>query len=190
VFNDKNSLPFEQWEIELVKKKARRLIGKYGFSETDRHDLEQELLLHMFVRRSVEKYSGGSFIEQQDGLSRLLDNKLRKIKEYAMRDKRSVHLRKQALTEEFEETISGEPAPHIVSEEDANSLAVFREPGLRDELIDAMRLLTPPQKIVCQKLMEGYGINEIAKMLGRVKTTVFRHIWAIREILEKQGFGK
>ncbi len=191
--NDKNSLPFEKWEIELVRKKARRLTGKYGFSETDRHDLEQELLLHIFVRRSIEKYSGGSLIEQQEGLSRTLDNKLRKIKEYAKRDKRSVHTRQEAITEGYEESEGSESIPWIISEEEAKgeagSILVNRDEGFEAALEAAMAKLTPLQQEIFRQRMAGYTAGEIAKNLKRTERTVFRQIMLLRRILKEEGFG-
>jgi len=183
--------PFEQWEVDMAKKKARRLIGKYGFSEADRNDLEQELLLHVFYRRAIEKYS--ELETKQEETSRLLDNKIRKIKEYAKRDKRSVRMHLDSMADSSSDSEGeDERLLNVVSEKDAAkellSVSSNDDRGLHNDIKSVMTKFTPFQRSICRQLMAGYALNEIAKKLRRDRTTVFRQIQAIRKVLEKEGF--
>lgn len=191
---NKQGQEFEQWEVEMVRKKARRLVGKYGFTESDRADLEQQLLIHIFTSRSIKKFSNALLLEWKEDTSRYLDNKIRKIKEHAMRDKRSVHLRKEALAESFEEDDGAEKAPWIVRESEVQKEIQLQttgeDHGFSQPMEDALEKLTPLQRKIVQLRTNGYGIQEIAKKIRRDRTTVFRQMEDIRKIFEEFGFGK
>jgi RNA polymerase sigma-70 factor (ECF subfamily) len=45
------------YAAKLIKWKAKQLVGKYGFTDADRDDIEQELLLHLW--RRLSQYTPG-----------------------------------------------------------------------------------------------------------------------------------
>ncbi len=43
-------MEFEPYAEQVIKAKAKQLVGRYGFTESDREDIEQELRLRILRR--------------------------------------------------------------------------------------------------------------------------------------------
>ncbi len=48
--SDTTTIVLDSFTTRLIRSKARQLVGRYGFTRSDREDIEQELLLDLFVR--------------------------------------------------------------------------------------------------------------------------------------------
>jgi len=48
----------DEYAVQLIKYKARQLVGRVGFTESDRDDLEQELMLDLLRRLPKYNVSG------------------------------------------------------------------------------------------------------------------------------------
>jgi len=86
-----NNDGFSAWEVNLAKGKAAKLVGKYGFTRDDLPDLEQELLLEIFLKRGAGNAWRNRTASEHTVISRVLDNRIRNIIEAACAAKRCVH---------------------------------------------------------------------------------------------------
>ena len=83
--------PFQQWEVDLARGKARSLVGSYGFTYKDVPDLEQELLLHLDKKRHTRAAWTRQDASERTVMSRILDNRIRDIIEAVQTDLRPKH---------------------------------------------------------------------------------------------------
>ena len=47
---DKRYEGIDEYAVQIIKYKARQLVGRVGFTESDREDLEQEMLMGLLQR--------------------------------------------------------------------------------------------------------------------------------------------
>ena len=64
---DKRYKGIDEYAVRIIKYKARQLVGRVGFTESDREDLEQEMILDLLQR--LPKYDPAR--AQPRGLRRL-----------------------------------------------------------------------------------------------------------------------
>lgn len=181
--------PFEQWELELVNKKARRLIGIFGFTEDDTPDIAQELLLDIFLKKKGKTNHTSDHSAIQKAVLRIADNKLSAIIRASKRNKRAVNLHSESLHKTLD------PA-HKIEEVNYESILddVFTGSGSQTGSADqktaiaiATRKLTARQQLVCRGTMEGKSVQEIAIELGVHRATVYGELKVIKVVFQREG---
>ncbi|MCG3204907.1 MAG: hypothetical protein KCHDKBKB_01624 [Elusimicrobia bacterium] len=186
---------FEKWEVKLAKKKARRLIGKFGFTQEDAGDLEQELLLHIFLRKK-----GGSAAAQLQSkgksvMGRILDNRIRDLIEKAKSKKREGQLKSDSLHRELGQGEEGESVTYedILSEDDSfgrsGKRRLAEEEEIRLALGSALGKLTSFQRRVCRLLMTYRTVDKVATAVRMKRPTLYLEINRIRAVFDEEGLG-
>ena len=84
----------KKWITRLIQKKARSLVGKYGFTVEDQPDIQQELYLHLLQRQHRYDSRRG---KETTYYSWLIDNYIRKVIENRCADKRNSGLPDESL---------------------------------------------------------------------------------------------
>jgi len=173
----------DEYVARLVRIKARQLVGKAGFTESDREDIEQELILHLIERLpeyDPRRSSRHTFI------ARVVEHKVADLIRYrtaGMRDPRRVE-------RSLDEPVTG-------AEGEQADLASMtpgdeRTPGephdAAIDLAEALEGLPPHLRALCKRLPEA-TIQEIADEFGVTRRTVYRWIEEIRARLGETGFG-
>lgn len=184
---------FSKSEVGLVKGKAKGLIGKHGFTIADLPDIEQELFMEVFLKRNTGKAWSTLTASQRTILSRILDNRIRKMVEAACADKRRVTMFSQSLNTPVGHTESGDPITLLDLLADTGR-AGYDQPHAAGSSID-LRIdlslhadaLSNIQVDINVHLSEGRSITEIARILGIKRTTLHHELARIRVILEQTG---
>jgi len=180
---------FAKWEIELSKGKAKSLIGKYGFTEVDMKDLEQELLLQIFRTRKTWRSWKKVKASEKTIVSRILDNRIRNITRLLRTSKRHIHTHKESL-QKYHSEDSLLTHGDILDEDMAlarvgrNKMA--KEKELRLSLSLAFEKLTDFQKKVCELLLKGYKISHAAKILKMNRLTLHKELRRMRKIFYQE----
>lgn len=187
--SDKREISYEafaKWEVELAKGKAKGLKGRYGITSEDVIDIEQELLLHIHIKRSSTFHWKQKNATDRTILSRILDNKIRDLIESARRQKRKILLVMESLDQPVAAAGQEELMPLIdqLSDKDAE---VDPSNGLRLALFSASQHLTDIQQQVLAHLAEGRNVRETALILGMKRTTLNREIRRMRRTLYEKG---
>ena len=163
----------EQWKLELIRKRARRM----GFQEANVDDAVQEI----FIELMDFKYdpAASNTATEQTVVTQLIDNRLRMM--------RRSESRYQKRLEEMHEAAC--PAVHAsIDEQDERREPAYEEnPGTVLDVRDALSSLDAPEREVCQLLGEGNSINEVARILGCSQTTVRTHVVKVRERFTELG---
>jgi DNA-directed RNA polymerase specialized sigma24 family protein len=187
--SDKREISYEafaKWELELAKGKAKGLMGRYGITSEDVIDIEQELLLHIHIKRSSTSHWEQKNATDRTILSRILDNKIRDLIESAGRQKRKIRLVMESLDQPIVAPSQEEPISMVnqLSDKDAE---IDPSNGLRFALSSASRHLTDIQQRVLAHLAEGRNVRETALVLGMKRTTLNREIRRMRRTLYEKG---
>lgn len=184
--------PIGPFEMQAVRRKVRRIIGRAGFTRQDRPDLEQELLLRLLQSLPLFDASRGrreAFIVavvDRDASNLVRDAMARK------RDRRGVG----SLSAEVA-TPGGAPAELGATLVDgANHGHRQTEPRsheeldrLRQDVAEVLDTLTVPERILAVRLMTQ-SISDIAWEMGAPRTTVQTHVDRLRQKLRGTGLGE
>lgn len=183
---------FTQWEVNLARGKAKGLLNRYGFTETDLPDIEQELLLEIHLKRNAASNWSKRTATDRTILSRILDNRIRKIIEAASAQKRNTSITDSletpvGRTHDGEEIIMADllGEDRIVRHSRVPSA---RHPhDLRIDLSLKTARLSSLQLRLKVLLMEGRSIAEAAKILGLPRTTLHHEVARLRELFRREG---
>jgi DNA-directed RNA polymerase specialized sigma24 family protein len=188
---DKNRVGYEafaKWELELAEGKAKGVIGKHGFTQQDFHDLRQEMLLQVHLKRETRKRWSEITASEKTVMSRILDNRLKDIIDAIHTDKRKVHLLSDPIAEPDEPKSD---STSVIDEETlfkkSKEAASVSDPDLLMDLESVMRDLNEVQKRVYQLLFEGQSVSDVARQLRIKRTTLNREIDRMRKIFYRRG---
>jgi len=177
-----------QWAASLIRKKARLLIGSYGFSTSDREDIEQELWYHLLKRQGAYDPSRGKI---STFIARILDNRIRTMIEHRRAVKRSCDLPVESLDQRVSPEIDLDR--HEVVDRDTYLRVtgqISRSLGeLQDLSLDVARVLSSLSPDLCEiaLLLMRYTITEVSRCTGIPRTTINDKRKRIREIFHKAG---
>lgn len=187
---------FEKWEVSLVKKKARKLIGKFGITESNVEDLEQELFLHIFLKKKGGSSKAQVRHQGKSVMAQILDNRVRDIIEKAQTKKREGDLKSDSLHRELGQSEEGDSMTYedVLSEDKAlwriGRKRLVDEQETRHALHSTLGKLSPFQRKVCRLLLKHQKISNVAKALGMKRPTLYLEIERIREIFDEEGLGE
>lgn len=170
----------DEYATRLIRIKASQLVGRYGFTESDREDIEQQLRLDLLRRLPDFDPALG---DREAFVTCRIEYAVARIVE-----RRSAHMRDWRLHRSLHDTVA-----------DADGDAVERvetipgpgpTPEQRDLRLDLAALvedLPPEWRTVCRRLPYA-TVKEIAAELSVSRRTVTRWLCDIRERLRSAGF--
>jgi hypothetical protein len=77
---------FTEADADIIKRKAKRLVGHYGYRTSDVEDIEQDLAMHVFPRTRLHQPEKGS---REGFIGTIATNKLRNVIELRTAQKRN-----------------------------------------------------------------------------------------------------
>lgn len=182
----KNVQPFEHWEEEMVNKRVRSLIGKFGLNESDFEDVKQDMLLSLYLKReSYRKDADPKKIVRRiiDDEASWLIKKLKSPRRFVQQNSVSLDV---SLDEDSENTFI-----NLLSENDAlgrfGRVNLSEENEIREDFEAVFQSLTPTQKRVYLALSGSDSKTNIAKELGINRKTLYEAIRRIRMAFRNQG---
>jgi len=181
-----------EYAIQLIKYKVKMLIGRFGFTEWDREDLEQELILDLL--RRLPKYNPAR-AQRSTFIARVVDHRIATIiesRKVGMRDYRHCRCSLNDL-EEDDEGGSVERV-EIFNWEDCQlrtgklSRSAAELLGLSISVHKAMEQLPPCLRELCQRLMTC-TVTRISCETGIPRGTIYDMIKKIRAVFKEAGLG-
>ncbi len=153
----------EDWKVELIRTRAKRL----GFRRHDLEDAQQEIVLDVLEFCFDAAKSNGAC--ERTALTSLIDRRLMTI----LRTKRRYA---QHVCSPVDDSLQDEP---------------FSEPVPQQQLVMDVRAvitdLSADEQLVCQALVDGESVNQIARRLGCSWRAVNNTIAHIRQFFESVG---
>jgi RNA polymerase sigma-70 factor (ECF subfamily) len=179
----------DEYASNLIRIKANQLIGKAGFTEDDRKDLEQELMLDLLMRM---RFYDSSKSKRSTFMSVLVERHAATILESRQAQRRSYRRQMISLNatpsncdsepEELNDCLSGDGTfqVHLTGSIDD------REWDIGLDLRRFIASLPEDLRELCQHLCSG-NKAKIARTLKIHRTTIYLKLKALREALLKQG---
>lgn len=183
---------FAAWEVHMAQRKAYGLVGKYGLTREDIPDLEQELLLEIYLKRGASETWRSITASEKTVTSRILDNRIRDIIDAIKTDKRFINHHTESLSKEIATVDDGTLTYEDILGDDAALSRKGKRPVSHEEelrLVLSMKLgvLSSSQKKICSLLMQGFNVSEIAKSLGIRRSALYREIERMRQLFYENG---
>ena len=171
---------FDGYADKLIRHKARQLVGKAGFTEDDRPDLEQELALDLLQRLrhyDAEKAKRTTFMTRvvEHRISTLLEARFAQCRDWR-RGQVSLNepLDDQEDAEEWLDRLPADPN-------------VWRDMELRFDVQRLLASLPDEHRVLCEQLRE-HSMAEAARNLGLPRSTLYGRLSLIRERFAAGGF--
>jgi len=180
----------DDYAVQLIKYKARQLIGRVGFTESDREDLEQEMILDLLRRlpKFDPKRAGRNTF-----IARIVEHKVATIIEAQKAGMRDYRLCSCSLNDrlEDEEGRSIERMETIDQEDYLRRTGKLSRPmselrNLSIDLRSAVQTLPPELRELCKRL-QTESVTEISRDTGIPRGTIYESIKKLRAIFEDAG---
>jgi RNA polymerase sigma-70 factor (ECF subfamily) len=177
------------YAAKLIKWKAKQLVGKYGFTDADREDIEQQLLLHLWRR-----WSGYNSNRHPDAFAKVVvRNAVASLVERQRAIKRGGGRRQLSLNdpvgEEEERTIEH---GDLVDQDSALRRLGRTQRPFTDEAdlrlaLKEVRDSLPPEAQELVDLLAKYNPTEISQATGIPRGTLLDRITKLRKPLSEAG---
>ncbi|MFH1680635.1 MAG: sigma factor [Candidatus Eisenbacteria bacterium] len=179
----------DEYAAHHIRHKARSLVGRYGFRETDVEDLEQELTLDVLQR--MPKYDPGR-AQKKTFVVRLVRNKIASILEARKAGKRDYRTPVYSFTGWVKDRTNGFLQRSETIDQDHYLLRTGRRRAQQEVLdlaIDLKRatdLLPPELRDLCRRLRYE-TVSEISRETGVPRSTICDAKERIRVHFEERG---
>ena len=180
----------DEYAVQIIKFKAKQLVGRVGLTDSDREDLEQEMILDLLQR--LPKYNPDR-AQRNTFIARVVEHKIATIIEARKAGLRDYRLCNCSLNEHLEDEEGGSvERMETIDQEDYLRLTgkLSRSTAeLRDLSIDvrqAIEKLPPELRELCRRL-DTDTVTEISRDTGIPRGTIYESIKKLRAIFEDAG---
>lgn len=180
----------DDYAVRIIKYKARQLVGRVGFTESDRQDLEQEMvfdLLRRLPKFKPERAQRNTFI------ARVVEHKVATIIEAQKAGMRDYRLCSCSLNDCFENEEGGsvERIDTINQDDYLQRTGKLSRPisdlrGLSIDVRSAVEKLPPELRDLCKRL-QVESVTEISRDTGIPRGTIYESIKKLRTLFEDAG---
>ncbi len=180
----------DDYAVRIIKYKARQLVGRVGFTESDRQDLEQEMvfdLLRRLPKFKPERAQRNTFI------ARVVEHKVATIIEAQKAGMRDYRLCPCSLNDRFENEEGGsvERIDTINQDDYLQRTGNLSRPisdlrGLSIDIRNAVEKLPPELRDLCKRL-QVESVTEISRDTGIPRGTIYESIKKLRTLFEDAG---
>jgi len=171
-------ITLDEYATTLIRLKARQLIGKYGFTRSDREDLEQELTLDLLIRLGRFDPSKGqpaTFVRMV--VDRRVASLIRERKSLSRDYRRARH----SLDELSDEIGDGNLTEPAIDNRHHCDLAI--------DMVEALDTLSDDQCSIAESLRDD-PLTEVAREHHCSREAMRRHAEQIRRHLARRGLDQ
>ncbi len=169
----------QEYVDEIIRHKARQLARKAGFSQSDREDIEHELLIAVLERWhsfDANRASARTFV------ARIIENKAASLVRACQAAKRGVG-QCTPLARDMDGSACDFDEERVRSRRGLKTRSIIEALCLRMDLAEIMADLPPDLRSLCKQLMRG-SVSAVARDSGTRRTTLYRAIRQLRRRLE------
>ena len=184
---DKHDDGIDPYAVQLIKYKARQLVGQAGFTVSDRDDLEQELVLDLL--RRLPKYDPER-AQLNTFIARVVEHRVASLIEAQKAGIRDYRRCRCSLNDRFaDENGRSVERAETLDQEDyllrtgAQSRPSDELSALTIDVAVVLETLPPELRELCRRL-EAETVTEISRDTGVPRGTIYESIKKLREIFE------
>jgi len=180
----------DDYAVRIIRYKARQLVGRVGFTESDRQDLEQEMvfdLLRRLPKFKPERAQRNTFI------ARVVEHNIATIIEAQKAGMRDYRLCSCSLNDRFENEEGGsvERIDTINQDDYLQRTGKLSRPisdlrGLSIDVRSAVEKLPPELRELCKRL-QIESVTDISRDTGIPRGTIYESIKKLRALFEDAG---
>lgn len=159
-------------DAEIIKRKAKRLVGHYGYRTADVEDLQQELALHVFPRTRLHQPERGS---REGFIGTVASNKIRNVIE-----QRTAQKRDQRHDVRIDDVGEGAVIDGTIAQERIDQQIDVRE---------ALRRMPADLREIAL-LRAEHTEKELGKLLHLTRAQVRTRLGNLEKFLQDAGFDK
>jgi len=191
---DSKQYGLNDYAKNVIRHKARQLIGKYGFTRDDYEDLMQEMTLDLLVRLSKFDRSKASL---NTFVARIVDRRISTLIRHRTQDMRDYRREACSLDDPIQDEDGASITRGEMLSQDECDLRAGKHTRPESERID-MRLdvsfviaeLPPELRPLAERLLDQ-SITEAARELGVPRSTLYETgIARLRNAFEDKGLGE
>ena len=181
----------DDYAIQLIKHKARQLVGRAGYTEDDRPDIEGDLTLDLLRRLpkfDPSRASRNTFIARvvEHGVARLIERQ-----EAPMRDVRrcAASLNDRIEDDEGKSVERGELINQDTYLESTGqpTMPLADRVALRMDLDRVLATVTPEMRDLWERRADGQTFTEISRETGIPRGTLYERMKQLRKLVEDAG---
>jgi len=189
--SDSSRTELDDYAVQLIKHKARQLVGRAGYTEDDRPDIEGDLTLDLLRRLrkfDPSRASRNTFIARvvEHGVARLIERR-----EAPMRDHRrcTASLNDRIEDDEGKSVERGELIDQDTYLESIGqpAMPVADHVALRIDRERVLATLTPELRDLLERRVDGQTITEISRETSIPRGTLYDRMKELRRLVEDAG---
>jgi len=180
----------DDYAVRIIRYKARQLVGRVGFTESDRQDLEQEMVLDLL--RRLPKFNPDR-ARLNTFIARVVEHKIATIIESQKAGMRDYRLCSCSLNDRFENEEGGsvERVDTINQDDYLQRTGRLSRPAaelcdLSFDVSKAIEKLPPELRELCVRFKTN-TVTEISRDTGIPRGTIYESIKKLRAIFEDAG---
>lgn len=179
----------DTYAADLIRNKSRLLIGKAGLTESDRPDLEQELMIDLLER--MKRYNPAK-AKKTTFMARIVERRIASLLEMRFAQRRDCRLCKASLNEPAPSSFGESLERGDLMSRDLHSSVKTSEPVERktgDMQIDMEAVIASlPEQLrdLCERLRTS-NMMEISRETGICRGTLYYRLSLLREALQEAG---
>jgi RNA polymerase sigma-70 factor (ECF subfamily) len=186
----------DAYAVRLIKHKARQLVGRAGFVEADRHDLEQDLVID--VLRRLPRFDP-AIAKRETFIARIVEHHVATIVESQKAGIRDYRQRAGSLDERREEDDgSSADGPPVLDEKEyvrETLTSAQRDEDLHALRLDLEKVLSElpgdgsvDLRALCVRLQTS-TVSDVSRETGVPRGTVYEAIGKLRTRFERAGLS-
>jgi RNA polymerase sigma-70 factor (ECF subfamily) len=179
----------DKYAVDLIRHKVRQLVGKTRFTEDDRPDLEQELIIDLLLRM---RYFNPAKAKKTTFMARIVERRIATILEARFAQCRDWRLCQISLNEPLDNG-EGDTAEWIdFLDSEGSLISEIREPRahlayeIRMDLNRAMVSLPEELRDLYERLRRN-TMAEIARDIGIPRSTLYDRLSKLRNAFREAG---
>lgn len=171
----------QEYVDEIIRHKARQLARKPGFSESDREDIQHELMIAVLERWPAFDASRAS---ARTFVARIIENKAASLIRACQAAKRGIG-QVTPLNSDAESGVCDCDEDTVGARRGIHSRSAIEAVSLRLDVASVLADLPSDLRRLCQRLMRG-SLSDAARSSGQHRATLYR---AIRELRKRFADG-
>lgn len=175
-----SKITLDEYTTTLIRLKARGLVGNYGFTKSDREDIEQDLTLGLLTRLRCfdpDKARSATFVRMvvDDCAASLIRKRKARVRDY----------RRSTSLDELQELIDQEESENLAElsydDREQRELAI--------DLAEALKQLPDDLRAIAEVLRDGGNLAEVARAHGLTREAARWRVRKVREHFAQLGLG-
>jgi len=175
----------DEYAANLIKNKARQLVGKAGLTQHDQSDIEQDLMIDLLCKMKHFNPAKG---KKTTFMARMIERRISTIFEARFaqcRDWRKCYSLNKTI--DNGEGLQTEMIELLSNDVDSNRTSDLELSSLKMDVKQVLDSLPDDLKELCLKLKEN-TVSEIAREMGVPRGTLYGRIKKIRNAFLAAGF--